>query len=78
MSHRTYRRHFVVAGPWSITELDQMATNGLQGWFDPGCMKFADCRAVPRYGWNPLRWLFGRPRWWKVTYTFEAVQEGVT
>jgi hypothetical protein len=25
----------------------------------------------PRYGWNVFRWLFGRPKYWELEYTFE-------
>ena len=40
-----------------------------------GNVRLVAARSRPRYGWNVLRWLFRRPLYYEVAYTFEHVWE---
>lgn len=38
--------------------------------FGPGQIQMLSTRCKARYGWNLLRWLFNRPLYYEVVYTF--------
>lgn len=34
-----------------------------------------DVKTTPNYGWNPVRWLFKRPKFWDVRYEFTIMPQ---
>lgn len=38
-------------------------------------VKLDDVKSTPNYGWNPLRWLFKRPKFWDVRYEFTVMPQ---
>ncbi len=47
---------------------DSSKVNG--AGFLPRSVQFIKSRAVPVYGYNPLRWLLRRPKFYRVEHTF--------
>lgn len=40
--------------------------------FPSGALKILDVVSRPRFGWNPLRWIFRRPKYWDVEIKLEG------